>query len=100
MNPLSSELPFHVHNWLIISLKDFCFVIRKWPTFWPSRFLIDDHTYGLILKILMLVLNNRLIVVSRRRKNWTFSDYNTEIVCINYFLSSHKNTIAILKNTL
>ena len=36
MNPLSSELPFHVHNWLIISLKDFCIVIRKWPTYWPS----------------------------------------------------------------
>ena len=28
---------FHVHNWLIISLKDFCIVIRKWPTFWPSN---------------------------------------------------------------
>ena len=38
MNPLSSELPFHVHNWLIISLKDFCIVIRKWPTFWPSTY--------------------------------------------------------------
>ena len=37
MNPLSSDLPFHVHNWLIISLKDFCNVIRKWPTFWPSN---------------------------------------------------------------
>ena len=37
MNPLSSELPFHVHNWLIISLKDFCIVIRKWPTIWPSK---------------------------------------------------------------
>ena len=36
MNPLSSELPFHVHNWLIISLKNFCIVIRKWPNFWPS----------------------------------------------------------------
>ena len=36
INPLSSELPFHVHNWLIISLKDFCIVIRKWLTFWPS----------------------------------------------------------------
>ena len=36
MNPLSSELPFCVHNWLIISLKDFCLVIRKWPTFLPS----------------------------------------------------------------
>ena len=36
MNLLSSELPFHVHNWLFISLKDFCIVIRKWPTFWPS----------------------------------------------------------------
>ena len=32
MNPLSSELPFHVHNWLISSLKDFSIVIRKWPT--------------------------------------------------------------------
>ena len=40
MNPLSSELPFHVHNWLIISLKGFCIVIRKWPTFWPSSFLL------------------------------------------------------------
>ena len=39
MNPLSSELPFHAHNWLIISLKYFCIVtvIRKWPTFWPSK---------------------------------------------------------------
>ena len=37
MNPLSSELPFHVHNWLIISLKDLCIVIRKWPTFLPSN---------------------------------------------------------------
>ena len=38
MNPLSSELPFHVqdHNWLIIGLKDICIVIRKWLTFWPS----------------------------------------------------------------
>ena len=25
------------NNWLIISLKDFCIVIRKWPTFWPSN---------------------------------------------------------------
>ena len=33
MNPLSSELPFHVHNWLIISLKDFCIVDRKWLLF-------------------------------------------------------------------
>ena len=37
MNPLLSELPYHVHNWLIISLKDCCIVIRKWPTFWPSK---------------------------------------------------------------
>ena len=29
MQPFSSELPFHIHDWLIISLKDFCFVIRK-----------------------------------------------------------------------
>ena len=41
MNPLSSELPFHVHNWLIISFKDFCIVIRKWPTFWPSSVVVD-----------------------------------------------------------
>ena len=43
MNPLSSELPFHVHNWLIISLKDFCIVIRKWPSskilLWITNFL-------------------------------------------------------------
>ena len=40
MNRISSELPFHVHNCLIISLKDFCIVIRKWLTFWPSKFII------------------------------------------------------------
>ena len=39
MNPLSSELPFPVHNWLIISLNDFCIVIRKLPTFWPFTFI-------------------------------------------------------------
>ena len=33
MNPLSSELPFHVHNWLIISLKDFCIVNQKMTNF-------------------------------------------------------------------
>ena len=37
MLPILSELPFHIHDWFIISLKDFCIVIRKWPTFWPSR---------------------------------------------------------------
>ena len=36
MHPFSSELPFHICDWLIISLKDFCIVIRKWPTFLPS----------------------------------------------------------------
>ena len=36
MEPFSSELPYHIHDWLIISLKDFCIVIRKWPTFLPS----------------------------------------------------------------
>ena len=36
MIPLSSELPFHVQNWLIISLKDVCIVGRKWPTFLPT----------------------------------------------------------------
>ena len=40
VNPLSSELPFHVLNWLIIKLKQFCIVIRKWPTFWPSIIII------------------------------------------------------------
>ena len=33
MHLFSSELVFHIHDWLIISLKDFCIVIRKWPTF-------------------------------------------------------------------
>ena len=51
MNPLTSELPFHVHNWLIISLKDFCNVIKKWPTFWPSnsvegfKMKLKEHTF-------------------------------------------------------
>ena len=50
MNPLSSELPFYVHNWLIISLKDFCVVIRKWPTFWPSTsgYEIPQLVYRLV----------------------------------------------------
>ena len=38
MEPFSSELPYHIHDWLIISLKDFCILIRKWPTFLPSTF--------------------------------------------------------------
>ena len=50
MNPLSSELQFHVHNWLIISLKDFCIVIRKWPTFWPSTFHIPSLSGMLYLQ--------------------------------------------------
>ena len=36
MEPFLSELPYHIYEWLIISLKDFCIVIRKWPTFLPS----------------------------------------------------------------
>ena len=36
MEPFLSELPYHIYDWLIISLKDFCIVIRKWPTFLPS----------------------------------------------------------------
>ena len=47
MNPLSSELPFHVHNWLIISLEDFCIVIRKWPAFWPSSTLLFCSCHGI-----------------------------------------------------
>ena len=46
MNPLSSELPFHVHNWLIISLKDFCIVIRKSQTFWPSRLVLFQNRHN------------------------------------------------------
>ena len=37
MEPFSSELPYHIHDWLIISLKDVGIVIRKWPTFLPSN---------------------------------------------------------------
>ena len=53
MNPLSSELPFHVHNWLIISLKDFCIVIRKWRTFLPSIMKVDfkEQFHRIILHI-------------------------------------------------
>ena len=36
MEPFLSELPYHIYDWLIISLKDFCIVIRKWPTVLPS----------------------------------------------------------------
>ena len=36
MEPFLSELPYHIYDWLIINLKDFCIVIRKWPTFLPS----------------------------------------------------------------
>ena len=32
-------------NWLIISLKDFCIVIRKWPNFWPSKILLRGVFY-------------------------------------------------------
>ena len=51
MNPLSSELPFHAHNWLIISLKDFCIVIRKWPTFWPSKKMAANLTQIINFKV-------------------------------------------------
>ena len=37
MEPFLSELPYHIYDRLIISLKDFCIVIRKWPTFLPSN---------------------------------------------------------------
>ena len=40
MRLFSSELSFHIHNWLIINLKDFCIVIRKWPTFLPATSLV------------------------------------------------------------
>ena len=39
MEPFSSELPYRIHDWLIISLKDICIVIRKSPTFLPSRYM-------------------------------------------------------------
>ena len=51
MNPLLSELPFHAHNWLIISLKDFCIVIRKWPTFWPSKKMAANLTQIINFKV-------------------------------------------------
>ena len=57
MNPLSSELPFHVHNWLIISLEDFCIVIRKWPAFWPSNEKYEKSTiYEIIIMHLLLYI--------------------------------------------
>ena len=40
MEPFLSELPYHIYDWLIISLKNFCIVIRKWPTFLPSIHLL------------------------------------------------------------
>ena len=36
MEQFSSELSDYIHDWLIISLKDFYIVFRKWPTFLPS----------------------------------------------------------------
>ena len=33
MNPLSSELPFHAYNWLLISLKDFLYCDQKLANF-------------------------------------------------------------------
>ena len=85
MHQFSSELPFHMHDWLIISLKDFCFVIRKWLTFFAiylytvklkvycmsstnndtvinsiTRFLMDFYTCSFDLSIVpvMLIINN------------------------------------------
>ena len=57
MNPLSSELPFHVHHWLIISLKDFCIVIRKWLTFWPSSCDVRDN--NLLKEIFLQQFDNK-----------------------------------------
>ena len=58
MNPLSSELPFHVHNWLIISLKGFCIVIRNWPTFWPSSRWQESWPFSdTIQKSFKLIIN-------------------------------------------
>ena len=54
MNPLSSELTFYVHNWLIIRLKDFCVVIRKWPTFWPSSNLLPFFKIGATLALVLV----------------------------------------------
>ena len=71
MNPLSSELPFHfhVHNRLIISLKDFCIVIRKWPTFWQSNvYLNSNKRYFKSLQD-----HNRIFINSSRyQPRWQF----------------------------
>ena len=56
MNPLSSELLFYVHNCLIISLKDFCIVIRKWPTFLLSTANLSIS--GVLIKVLTLQANH------------------------------------------
>ena len=62
MNPLSSELPFHVHNWLIVSLKDVCIVTRKWPTFWPSRtFLMFYYVRSETFLRLMVIYNSNYL---------------------------------------
>ena len=45
MEPFLSELPYHIYDWLIISLKDFCIVIRKWPTFLPSSIKDEQSLY-------------------------------------------------------
>ena len=56
VNPLSSELPFHVHNWLIISLKDYCIVIRKWLTSWLSAWYLDWRKCGKNLALCYLAV--------------------------------------------
>ena len=78
MNLLSSELHFHVHNWLIITLKDFCIVIRKWPTFWPST--IGLHTYVLItFKLVKCIINTGYTVVIVQQKCMRICHYLTRL---------------------
>ena len=63
MNPLSSELPFHVHNWLIISLKDFCIVIKKWPSSNSDLFSGIYQNYNLYLRLFKVLSKTKSLLL-------------------------------------
>ena len=58
MEPYSSERLYHIHDWLIISLKYCCIVFRKLPTFLLSR----DNLWLTYLTILTINMNNDLVI--------------------------------------
>ena len=62
MEPFLSELPYHIYDWLIISLKDFCIVIRKWPTFLPSRTPLSKRRENSRLILFYKIINNLAVV--------------------------------------